>query len=107
MKDFEDEKDTDEDEETDEEEEKEPEITAEEEETETSEETKEADAEKTEEIAEEKPAEKNVDTFNREMHSAVCADCGKNCEVPFKPTAGRPVYCRDCYRKHMPERRRY
>ena len=36
----------------------------------------------------------------REMHKAVCADCGKECEVPFKPSGDRPVYCRDCYRKH-------
>ena len=27
----------------------------------------------------------------REMHKAVCADCGKECEVPFKPQEGRPV----------------
>jgi len=37
---------------------------------------------------------------NKEMHKAICADCGKECEVPFKPTEGRPVYCRDCYRNH-------
>jgi len=36
----------------------------------------------------------------REMHKAVCADCGKECEVPFKPSKDRPVYCRDCYGKH-------
>jgi len=102
MKDFEDEENS-KGEETDEEEEEEPEITAEKDEEETSEETK----EETKEDAEEKPEEKKVDSFNREMYSAVCADCGKNCEVPFKPTAGRSVYCRDCYRKHMPERRRF
>ncbi len=37
---------------------------------------------------------------DREMHKAVCADCKKECEVPFKPTEGKPVYCRDCYQKH-------
>jgi len=36
----------------------------------------------------------------REMHKAVCSDCGQECEVPFKPTEGRPVYCRDCFPKH-------
>jgi CxxC-x17-CxxC domain-containing protein len=36
----------------------------------------------------------------REMYKAVCSDCGKECEVPFKPAEGRPVYCRDCYPKH-------
>lgn len=35
----------------------------------------------------------------REMHKATCADCGKECEVPFKPREGKPVYCRDCYSK--------
>jgi CxxC-x17-CxxC domain-containing protein len=35
----------------------------------------------------------------REMHKATCADCGQECEVPFKPTEGRPVYCRDCFAK--------
>lgn len=33
----------------------------------------------------------------REMFSAVCATCGKTCEVPFRPTGERPVYCRDCF----------
>ena len=36
----------------------------------------------------------------REMHKAICADCKQDCEVPFKPTEGKPVYCRDCYQKH-------
>jgi len=36
----------------------------------------------------------------REMHKATCADCGQECEVPFKPREGKPVYCRDCYPKH-------
>ncbi len=33
----------------------------------------------------------------KEMHSATCADCGKETEVPFKPRGDKPVYCRDCY----------
>ncbi len=33
----------------------------------------------------------------REMHKATCAECKKECEVPFKPTEGRPVYCKDCF----------
>ena len=36
----------------------------------------------------------------REMHKATCSDCGQECEVPFKPAQGRPVYCRDCFQKH-------
>lgn len=41
----------------------------------------------------------------REMHKATCSDCGKECEVPFKPSSDssgnpRPVYCRDCFKNH-------
>jgi len=35
----------------------------------------------------------------RQMFPAVCADCGKETEVPFEPRGDRPVYCSDCYRK--------
>jgi len=35
----------------------------------------------------------------RQMFPAVCAECGKDTEVPFEPREGRPVYCSDCYRK--------
>jgi len=35
----------------------------------------------------------------REMHKAKCTECGKECEVPFKPTEGRPVFCRECFAK--------
>jgi len=34
---------------------------------------------------------------SRRFHAAVCSDCGKDCEVPFKPDPNRPVYCRDCW----------
>ncbi len=33
----------------------------------------------------------------REMHPAVCAQCGKDTEVPFLPRGDRPVYCSDCF----------
>ncbi len=38
----------------------------------------------------------------RQMFPAVCAECGKNTEVPFEPRSNRPVYCSDCYRKVRP-----
>jgi len=41
----------------------------------------------------------------REMHKATCSKCGKECEVPFKPTEGKPVYCKDCYATIKPQRR--
>lgn len=34
---------------------------------------------------------------DREMFDATCASCGAPARVPFRPAAGRPVYCRDCY----------
>ncbi len=27
----------------------------------------------------------------------VCSNCGKETTVPFKPTQGRPVFCRECF----------
>ncbi len=38
----------------------------------------------------------------REMHTAVCASCGVETQVPFVPVSSRPVYCRDCYESHRP-----
>lgn len=35
----------------------------------------------------------------RQMYPVVCAQCGKETEVPFEPREGRPVYCSDCYTK--------
>jgi len=35
----------------------------------------------------------------REMHKATCSECGEECEVPFKPTEGKPVFCKECYKK--------
>lgn len=39
----------------------------------------------------------------RQTFKAVCADCGRGCDLPFKPSGARPVYCRDCFKKHAPE----
>ena len=44
---------------------------------------------------------------SREMFDAVCADCGKNTQVPFSPRGDRPVYCSDCFAKQAPSRARY
>ena len=30
----------------------------------------------------------------------ICADCKKECEVPFKPSGDRPIYCKECFSKH-------
>ncbi|MFA5359019.1 MAG: CxxC-x17-CxxC domain-containing protein [Patescibacteria group bacterium] len=40
--------------------------------------------------------------FNREykrMFDAVCAKCGSRCQVPFRPTGDKPVYCSNCFDK--------
>ncbi len=37
------------------------------------------------------------DHQDRRMFSATCAECGNPCEVPFRPTAGKPVYCKSCF----------
>ena len=36
---------------------------------------------------------------HREMHAAVCSECGEECEVPFKPDPKRPIYCWGCWQK--------
>lgn len=40
------------------------------------------------------------------MHPATCSDCGQGCEVPFKPTFGKSVFCNDCFKKDQPENSR-
>jgi CxxC-x17-CxxC domain-containing protein len=36
---------------------------------------------------------------DKRMHSAICTECGAQCEVPFRPTGGKPIYCKNCFRK--------
>jgi len=33
------------------------------------------------------------------LHDAVCAECGRNCQVPFRPSGDKPVYCSSCFEK--------
>jgi len=35
----------------------------------------------------------------RQLFPAVCAECGRDTQVPFEPRGDQPVYCSDCYRK--------
>lgn len=37
------------------------------------------------------------------MHKGICADCGKECEVPYRPDEMMPAYCRNCYSKRKSE----
>jgi CxxC-x17-CxxC domain-containing protein len=38
--------------------------------------------------------------FGGGLYKAICADCGQECEVPFKPTGSKPVYCRSCFKQN-------
>ena len=40
----------------------------------------------------------------REMHTTICSQCGKEAQVPFIPSGDKPVYCSDCFQSHRPER---
>jgi CxxC-x17-CxxC domain-containing protein len=35
----------------------------------------------------------------REMHPAICAECGADTLVPFLPRGDKPVYCNPCYER--------
>lgn len=43
---------------------------------------------------------RNFNNGPREMHKATCTGCKKECEVPFKPTEGRDVFCQDCFKNN-------
>lgn len=37
------------------------------------------------------------DSAKSVMFKAICSSCGKECDVPFKPTGSKPVYCSSCF----------
>ncbi len=39
-----------------------------------------------------------------DMHEATCGECGKKCQVPFRPTGQKPVYCSECFENHRDSR---
>lgn len=41
----------------------------------------------------------SFDRGDRQMYDAVCAKCNENCQVPFRPTDSKPVYCSNCFDK--------
>lgn len=49
-------------------------------------------------------ASEDVDEQGRKLYKATCSDCGKECKVPFEPTEGKPVRCKDCFMKNRPRR---
>jgi CxxC-x17-CxxC domain-containing protein len=69
-------------------------------------EDEESDGEESEdEESEEGEAKETKDKFGRTLYSVKCTECKRETQVPFKPSPGRPVYCRDCFMKHRPKRR--
>lgn len=38
-----------------------------------------------------------------QMHQAICSDCGNACEVPFKPSGSKPVFCKNCFASNRPD----
>jgi CxxC-x17-CxxC domain-containing protein len=46
----------------------------------------------------ERPSQQQNQFIKRET-PAVCSECGKETILPFRPTQGRPVYCRECFGK--------
>jgi CxxC-x17-CxxC domain-containing protein len=42
-------------------------------------------------------ASRGYDRGPREMFSATCASCGREAQVPFRPSGTKPVYCSDCF----------
>jgi CxxC-x17-CxxC domain-containing protein len=45
-----------------------------------------------------RPSYRREDRGPVTMTKVTCDECKKPCEVPFRPTAGKPVYCNDCFR---------
>lgn len=35
--------------------------------------------------------------FTKQETVAICSGCGKETTLPFRPTQGRPVFCRECF----------
>src|SRR4030042_4717560 len=40
-----------------------------------------------------------INKMQRSMFEIKCTDCGQAAQVPFKPTAGKPAYCKTCFSK--------
>ncbi|MFZ0277720.1 MAG: zinc-ribbon domain containing protein [Candidatus Sulfotelmatobacter sp.] len=43
------------------------------------------------------PAPNNGHHYARVETRATCSQCGKETTVPFRPTQGRPIFCRECF----------
>jgi len=34
---------------------------------------------------------------SKRLYTVICAECGRETQVPFEPKTGKPVYCRECF----------
>ena len=41
----------------------------------------------------------NKRSSTKALYDAICDDCGCETQVPFKPTPGKSVYCKECFTK--------
>ncbi len=41
--------------------------------------------------------DRRSDRPERQMFDAICDNCGNRCQIPFRPSAGKPVYCSHCF----------
>ena len=46
------------------------------------------------------PSRNSKNRRDFEMTRAICASCNSRCEVPFKPTSDKPIYCSNCFSKN-------
>ncbi len=44
---------------------------------------------------------------DRQMYRATCEKCERDCEVPFRPSGGKPVYCSNCFKREQNPREEY
>ena len=50
-------------------------------------------------IKRDEPREFDMSSRNKtQFFEATCDKCGKKCDLPFRPTGSKPVYCRDCFK---------
>jgi CxxC-x17-CxxC domain-containing protein len=43
------------------------------------------------------PTSREPRHYTRVETRATCSQCGKDTTVPFRPTQGRPIFCRECF----------
>ena len=48
-------------------------------------------------VSPQNPAPPGSPRGDRTLYEAICADCHKVCEVPFRPSEDRAVYCKECF----------